>query len=244
MTGQQTVIFDLDDTLVHCNKYFFGIIDQFAAELAELFSHSCTTNDVKNKQLELDIASVHVNGFTTEHFPQSFVDTYHYYCREYGMMPDTTLEQHYRELAKSVYEMPIEPYPSMIETLEALQNDGHQLVLYTGGVEEIQLRKVNQMGLEAFFANRIHVTAHKNSHFLNQMIEHENWLRSRTWMVGNSLRTDIVPALENGIHAVFIPAKLEWQYNVIEVHSEPSGVFETVANLSDVPALIRAHSHV
>ncbi len=242
MIAEQTIIFDLDDTLVHCNKYFFQIIEQFTADLSDRFHSGITASEVKAKQLELDLASVHVNGFTTEHFPQSFVDTYRYYCRESGTEADPSLEKAYRTLAKSVYDMPIEPYPRMIETLERLQRDGHELVLYTGGVEEIQSRKVNQLGLEAFFADRIHVTAHKNSAFLNQIIEQENWLRSRTWMVGNSLRTDIVPALENSIHAVFIPAELEWQYNVVNVNTTPAGVFETVSSLSEVPSVIHAHS--
>ncbi|MDT9725618.1 HAD family hydrolase [Xylanibacillus composti] len=242
--NEQTILFDLDDTLVHCNKYFFRIIEQLAEDLAERFPHFCTSDEVKEKQLELDLASVHINGFTTEHFPESFVDTYRYFCRKAGTNPEADMEEQYRQLAKSVYDMPIEPYPSMIETLEALQKDGHELVLYTGGVEEVQLRKVHQLGLEAFFADRIHVASHKNSQFLNRIIEQEKWLRSRTWMVGNSLRTDIVPALENGIHAVFIPAEQEWQYNVVDVQATPSGVFETVSSLSAVPGLIRAFASV
>jgi putative hydrolase of the HAD superfamily len=60
-------------------------------------------------------------------------------------------------------------------------------------------------------------------------------------MIGNSLRTDIVPALESGIHAIFIPADNEWNYNIVEVKSEPAGAYLTISSLNQVPNAINAY---
>jgi putative hydrolase of the HAD superfamily len=61
-------------------------------------------------------------------------------------------------------------------------------------------------------------------------------------MIGNSLRTDIVPALQCGIHALYIPAKVEWKYNIIEIDVVPKGTFMTLSNLIDVLQVIAQQS--
>lgn len=238
----QTIFFDLDDTLVHCNKYFDLVIHRFAKLLADWFSSGrLAPETVKRKQLELDLASVEVNGFTTEHFPQSFVDTYLYFSRSLDRAPRQAEQDQVRALGKSVYDMKIEPYPHMVETLQTLQDEGHLLYLYTGGVPEVQFKKVVHLGLEAFFGDRIHVTRHKTNEAMEEMLSRLKVNREASWMIGNSLRTDIVPALEAGIHAVYIPASIEWQYNIVKVESRPQGAYLTLSSLKEVPDAIRSY---
>jgi putative hydrolase of the HAD superfamily len=61
-------------------------------------------------------------------------------------------------------------------------------------------------------------------------------------MIGNSLRTDIVPALEKNINAIYIPAETEWKYNIVDVKVKPKGTFFTLDSLRKVPDAI--HSHI
>lgn len=238
----QNILFDLDDTLTHCNKYFELVIDQFADQIQTWFCGTdLTEKEIMQKQLEIDITSVHQHGFTTEHFPQSLIDTYTYFCSLHGRKQKREETEWLRKLGYSVYEQEVEPYPNMVETLQTIKEAGHTLILYTGGDAAVQQRKVNQMGLEAFFEERIYISVHKTFEVLEAILSKDNFDRKNTWMVGNSIRTDIIPALQTGIHAIYIPAMSEWEYNITEISVEPKGAFLTLASLKQVPMSIQQY---
>ncbi|PZE19606.1 HAD family hydrolase [Paenibacillus xerothermodurans] len=239
---KQTILFDLDDTLIHCNKYFDLVIDQFA-DLMEMWFHSyqIPVEDIKNKQAEVDLKRVLISGFEPDHFPQSFVDTYLFFSDVTGRSQRPGEIERLTELGRGVYGHSIEPYPFVFETLTELQAEGHVLHLYTGGDLEIQMRKVTEAGLVRFFGSRIHVARHKTIDFLEALIRKEGFGRKSTWMIGNSLRTDITPALTAGIHAIFMPAVQEWAFNNVEVNIEPTGAFLTLNSLREIPEAIRSY---
>lgn len=241
---QYNLLFDLDDTLIHCNKYFDLVVDQFAVYLAKKLEHTgIDIQSIKQKQYDLDIAGVMIHGFTIEHFPQSFVDTYMYYSKTTDFKINKEEMEYLREIAQSVYHIEeLEPYPFMTETLQILSEEGHKLHLYTGGVPEIQYKKVNQLGLEAFFGNRIFVAQHKDTNALANILHDQRLYRDRTWMIGNSIRTDIIPALTTGIHAIYIPVDNEWPYNVTPIEVEAKGAFITISSLEQVPEIVRDYS--
>lgn len=238
----QTILFDMDDTLSHCNVYFDFVLDQFSDQLATWYASSrITVEEIKKKQFEIDTAGVTRLGFTADHFSYSLTETYRYFSHMTGRPPDDREIEELIKLGNSVYDKEVEPYPYMEETLLQLQDEGHHLYLYTGGVEVIQRRKVESLRLERFFGDRIFVRQRKETEALRLIIEENGFDRSVTWMVGNSLRTDILPALETGIKAVYVPAITEWEYNMVEVAKKPEGSFFTVPSLKDVPALIHGH---
>ncbi|CAG7653463.1 HAD family hydrolase [Paenibacillus allorhizosphaerae] len=239
---KQTILFDMDDTLIYCNKYFDLVIDQFADQMETWFhGYHLNVEEIKKKQTEIDLSRVLVSGFAPDHFPQSFVDTYDHYSDVTGRAKRQEDIERLRELGATVYGHSIEPYPYMEETLRELQSEGHELHLYTGGDHKIQMRKVTEAGLERFFGDRIHITRHKNEQFLENIVHSRGFDRSRTWMIGNSLRTDIIPALTCGIHAIFMPAELEWAYNQVEVNVQPQGAFLTISSLHLIPEAIRGY---
>ena len=63
-------------------------------------------------------------------------------------------------------------------------------------------------------------------------------------MVGNSIRTDIVPAIEQSINAIYIPAEVEWKYNEVDIKVEPKRAFYRVRSLQEVPDVINKHIKV
>lgn len=241
---KQTILFDLDDTLIHCNKYFDIVLVQFADLMTTWFKgYRLTEDEVRSKQSELDIAGVHKLGFTAEHFPQSFLETYDYFSAQTGRNPSEEERQQLYKLGKSVYEFPdIEPYPDMTETLERLQHAGHELFLYTGGEAAIQQGKVKKMELDAFFGDRLFISSHKTTEVLESILTKSRFDRNTTWMIGNSIRTDVVPALETGINAIHIPAITEWSFNVIDILVKPKRAFLQLNKLLDVPPAIHMHS--
>lgn len=239
---KQTLIFDLDDTLIHCNRYFFLVIDQFTELMADWFKpHGLRTDDVRRKQAEIDIAGVQIVGFQSEHFPRSFVETYRYYCSLYSRNPDSADEETLWKLGLSVYELEMEPYPNMEETLEQLAGEGHELHLYTGGEPAIQQRKIDKFELQRYFGSRIYIRRHKNIEALEEIVVQAGFDRARTWMIGNSLRTDVLPALTAGLHAIHMLAETEWQYNMTDINVEPKGAYLKLERLKDVPRSIEAY---
>ncbi|MCR8643574.1 HAD family hydrolase [Paenibacillus sp. N1-5-1-14] len=240
--NKQIILFDLDDTLVHCNRYFNVVLDQFADEMLSYFNgQGLTAEEILERQIEIDLAGTAKHGFLPEKFPDSLVETYQHYCEQFGR-PEVKDEIDFlNKLGFSAYSFPIEPYPDMIETLQTLQEAGHTLCLYTGGDVSIQMRKVDDTGIGKFFEDRIFITLHKNTEFLRYIIETQEFDRSRTWMIGNSVRTDIMPALDNGIHAIQMIPEIEWAYNLVENTSTPKGAFYIVNDLKEVPVKINEY---
>jgi putative hydrolase of the HAD superfamily len=237
---KQQIMFDLDDTLIHCNKYFYLVIEQFSDAMVTWFGgfSDVTAKAIRDKQMELDIACVSVSGFKSEHFPQSFVDTYYHFSNLTGRSRAASEENFLWKLGLSVYEHDTEPYPNMEQTLFALAEAGHELHLYTGGELLIQQRKIKSLQLERYFDNRIYIRQLKNNDALEDILTTGLFARELTWMIGNSIRTDVVPALTAGIHAIHMRAQTEWTYNVIQIDVMPKGAFLTLDHLKDVPDAI------
>ncbi|WP_419887756.1 HAD family hydrolase [Neobacillus niacini] len=234
---KQNILFNLDDTLAYCNKYFSLVIDEFADHMMEWFD-SIKEEEIKQKQLQLDVAAISEYGLKSDRFPESFVGTYKYFCDLTGREKKKKEIQYLRELGYKVFEIPVEPIPKMNETLLRLKEDGHELYLHTGGDEANQRRKITQLELTTFFEHRIFISEHKDTTALSNILKTIKADPHVTWMVGNSLRTDIVPALEMDIHAIYIPAENEWTYNMVDVNVEHSSTFITVNSLYEVPDVI------
>lgn len=233
----QQILFDLDDTLIYCSRYFYRAIDRFSNELVTWFNDPAVTLDaVKDKQSEYDGELIGQSGFKSEHFPQSFLETYSYYSELLGRAVSPIEKDFLWKLGIDVYAHETEPYPYMEDTLQELGRQGHELHLYTGGEQHIQLRKIEDMGLMRYFDDRIYIRQVKNISALDELLTAQAFERSRTWMIGNSIRNDIVPALHAGIHAIHIEVPDEWAYNIIQVDVEPKGQYFSVQSLQEIPS--------
>lgn len=237
---QQTILFDLDDTLVYCNKYFDIVIQQFLDTMTTWFHPwNIKNREIKSVQSEFDIAGVQKNGFESEHFPRSFIDTYEHFCSLTGRVSSEDEKYQLWKLGLSVYDIEIEPYPGMVETLNILRDQGHELFLYTGGMPHIQQRKIDQMKLSAYFGDRIFIRQHKTVEALATIVKEQGFQPSNTWMIGNSVRNDVQPGLLSGLHVIYLKRPQEWVYNVIDIDIEPQGALYTLDKLSDVPLAIQ-----
>jgi putative hydrolase of the HAD superfamily len=239
---EQSVLFDLDDTLVHCNKYFDFVIDQFVDLMLTWYAgHGLSKQDIKKKQLDIDLAGIQIHGFMPERFPQSFVETYQWFAQHYNRPVSAKEQDWLMQLGHTVYSYTVEPYPLMNETLQILQQAGHQLFLYTGGDVSIQMKKIKDVGLDEFFQDRIFVTVHKTREFMNTLMQEQRFDRQHTWMIGNSITTDVLPALHAGIHAIHIPVADDWVFNNGTIDVTPKGAFYQLPSLLEVPETIQSY---
>lgn len=133
-------------------------------------------------------------------------------------------------------------FPQMYEVLLKLQEDGHLLYLFAGGNLTNQSRKITQLGLEPYFSNGIFIYEHKNIQVIQKLLNQIKANKNSTWMVGNSLKTAVLPAIELGINAVHIPAEFEWSYQVVDKEVLPNGIFAELTSFLHLPRFISEYS--
>ena len=236
---QQQILFDLDDTLIHCNKYFGLVLGQFFETLQGWFGETVLpTEDIRRKQIEIDVEEIQHTGFKSDNFPRSLIETYRYFSQKFSRPISPSEERLLNELGRSVYDQEVEAYPGMVETLDNLKQQGHELYLYTGGETAIQQRKIDQMKLDVYFDDRIFIRQHKTIEALEQILKKGAFDRSATWMIGNSLRTDIIPAMAAGIAGIYIQQPDEWEYNIVDLKHKPHNELYTVSALTEVPSVV------
>ncbi|GHI01497.1 HAD family hydrolase [Neobacillus kokaensis] len=166
---QQTLILDLDDTLIHCNKYFKQSRNEFVRRMKEWF-RSISVKEIKQKQLEIDLKSIEKHGLHSSRYPDSLVATYLYFCKELKKGLKVSEMEQVRKIGEQVFEIEVEPFPDMYEVLDKLKEDGHQMYLFTGGDYQNQSRKINQLKLEPYFKKGVFIFEHKNKKALKKVL--------------------------------------------------------------------------
>jgi putative hydrolase of the HAD superfamily len=241
MKNQQTLILDLDDTLIHCNKYFEQSKIEFVKKLQGWFK-TLTREEIMQKQMEIDLTSVEEHGLHSSLYPETLVETYVYFSRKFNRKMKEIEIDEVRKIGRKVFEIEVEPFPYMYKVLEEIQKEDHHLFLFTGGDAFNQYRKIFQLGLEEYFHKGIFIFKHKNTSALKFVLTKIGSNKKSTWMIGNSLKTDIKPAIELGINAIHIPSEIEWSYNIVDIEIEPGGTFAELKSLIQLPNFLREHS--
>ena len=124
-----------------------------------------------------------------------------------------------KSFANSISDHPIELLPEVPETLQQL-SQRHRLILVTKGALAEQSGKVERSGLKEYFA-AIEIVAEKNPAAYASLVEKYDLAHAATWMVGNSPKSDINPALAAGLNAVFVPHGDTWILEHEEVNPAP-----------------------
>src|SRR5581483_11856471 len=122
-------------------------------------------------------------------------------------------------LAEAILEQPIELIDGVAETLEYLAVR-HELILFTKGDPEEQKLKVDRSGVGIYFGHTA-IVREKNTAAYRALARERNLPAERAWMIGNSPKSDINPALEAGLNAVFVPHPHTWSLEKEEVQTGP-----------------------
>lgn len=199
---RQTLLIDLDDTLCENNVYFERAIADF---ITFLDHQEHTREQVRLVLNEVERESIMKHGYGLHSFAHSLVD-----CFERLSINPVTPELHQTiwGFAHKIAEHPMEIIPGVPETLEYLAKR-HQLIVMTKGNLTEQAGKIERSDLKHFFT-AVEVVAEKNVPTYREIVEKYALVKEETWMVGNSPKSDINPALGVGIHAIFIPHDQTW----------------------------------
>ncbi|MCX7855726.1 MAG: HAD hydrolase-like protein, partial [Anaerolineae bacterium] len=173
---------------------------------------------------------VPIYGYAPHEFARSLVLTYRYLCQEDGRAPGPEVEAEVEAIGNRVVEYPIILLDGVAETVAALSRHC-RLFLLTKGDPEVQRSKVERSGLAPHF-EAVHIVPEKGPEVRRDLLARHNLDPQRTWMVGNSPRSDVNPALAAGIGAVHIPYHRPWSFEEVPV-ADPERVV-TLYRFSDL----------
>ena len=199
----QTLLIDADDTLWENNVYFEGAIADF---ISFLNHHKFTPQQVRERLNEVERESIKTHGYGVNSFANALCNTFE--CLSVERLTDE-LRKKIHAFAFRIAEHPVEIIAGVPETLQHLADRDHHLILMTKGNPAEQTSKIERSGLNNYFA-AVEVVTEKNARAYHAVAEKYSLDTDVTWMVGNSPRSDVNPALEAGLHAVFVPHDMTW----------------------------------
>ena len=202
LDGSQTLLIDADDTLWENNIYFERAIANF---ISFLNHHEYTPAQVREVLNDVERANVAKHGYGLQSFAHALVETF----ERLSVEPLTpALHETIHGFAYTIAGHPVEIISGVRETLEYLAVR-HRLILLTKGNLTEQTGKVERSGLKPRFA-AVEVVAEKNPAVYQEVVAKYGLAREVTWMVGNSPKSDVNPALAAGLNAVFVPHDQTW----------------------------------
>ncbi len=202
INGAQALLIDADDTLWENNIYFERAIAQF---ISFLNHQTYTPQQVREILNQVERECILKHGYGMHSFAHALMDTF-----ERISLEPITPELHQRVVgfAHTIADHPVEILPGVPETLQYLACRHHLILLTKGAVAE-QWGKVERSGLKDYFA-AVEIVAEKDSGTYRDVISKYGLGHGTTWMVGNSPKSDINPALAAGLNAVFVPHGNTW----------------------------------
>jgi putative hydrolase of the HAD superfamily len=221
MMGQSLLI-DGDDTLWENNIYF----ERAIADFITFLDHATLSHDEVRAVLDEIEAE---QGYGSTNFTASLRMVYSRLAER-----DVRSEDHdyLSGLGQRVAEHPLEVMPGVVETLNYLAGR-HELFLVTKGAEEEQRLKIDASGLAAYFSHTV-VVPEKDASTYAALVQRFQLEVGQTWMIGNSPRSDVNPALEAGLHAVYIPHPHTWRLEQHDLRAATEGRLLTLECFADL----------
>jgi len=222
---RQHLIFDADDTLWENNVYFEQAFDEFCAYL----NHSSLTPDeIRSILDEIEIENNRIHGYGALNFGRNLSQCY-------LRLAERAVDEHdlkkVAAFAHQILLQEVELMEGVAETLPFLA-EKHELTLFTKGDPAEQNRKIDLSGLRPLFAH-CEVVKEKNRAAYEDLARARTFRTERTWMIGNSPKSDINPALDAGLGAVFVPHQRTWTLEREEIR-EANGRLIVVNRFSEL----------
>jgi putative hydrolase of the HAD superfamily len=221
-----TLLIDADDTLWENNIYFDAVVAQYVALVG---SHGCPPAQALERLLEIERTRTRQFGYGVANFQTSLETA----CRMLLDGRDIVGEVHaLRELCSGLRRRAVANLPGVTETLRTLAGR-HRVILFTKGDLDDQQAKVARSGLRALL-HQVDVVVEKDRDAYVDAVRRHGADPARTWMVGNSPKSDVVPALEAGLGAVFIPHAATWTLELMELPDRTHPRLTIVERFSDL----------
>jgi putative hydrolase of the HAD superfamily len=199
---RQFLIIDADDTLWENNIYFERAFEEFVAFLDH---SSMTPVEIRDALDEIEDANNRIHGYGSLNFGRNLRQCYEGLAEREIRPEDLNAVMGF---AERILECPMEVIEGVAETLEYLAGR-HDLTLFTKGHPEEQRLKIDRSGLGVYFSHTA-IVKEKDAAAYAALTRERGMAPERTWMIGNSPKSDVNAALEAGLNAVFVPHAHTW----------------------------------
>jgi putative hydrolase of the HAD superfamily len=220
----KVIAFDADDTLCVNEPYFEETEQKFCALMSDYLSHQGLSQELFRTEINnLDLYGYGIKGYTLSMIEAAMKISNNTISIE-------TIEK-IIVLGKELLQKPIELLDGVEDTLKALHGK-YKLVVATKGDLKDQRRKLHDSGLGKYF-HHIEVMSDKQEKDYTDLLNRLEIQSDAFFMIGNSLKSDVLPVLGIGGHAVHIPYHTTWEHEKIS-HKVEHPNFKTLEKISDV----------
>jgi putative hydrolase of the HAD superfamily len=226
-----TIAFDADDTLWH-NESIFHLTQQ---RYFALLKHHGDVDHMMARLLEVERKNLALYGYGVKGFTLSMIETAIDLTR--GAVPARTIQE-IMDLGRAMLEHPVEPLPGVAETLAKLHGKV-RLVMITKGDLLNQEQKLARSGLGENF-DAIEIVSEKDADTYRRIARRHGIAVDDAVMIGNSLKSDVLPALEAGLWGIHIPYHITWAHERAEPPAN-SPRFAKLDSIADLPAWLQSH---
>jgi putative hydrolase of the HAD superfamily len=224
MNKIKVIAFDADDTLWVNETYFRDAENEFA----KLLSGYETENKIHQELYKKEIDNLKIYGYGIKGFVLSMVE-----CAlelsNYKINQKTI--DRILEIGKEMLEKPINLLDGVEEVLKKLQDD-YKLIVATKGDLLDQERKLEKSGILKYFHHTEVMSDKKEVDYL-KLIKHLDIDASELLMIGNSLKSDILPLVEIGASAIHVPFHTTWAHEEVS-EEQKTNTYNTVSNITEV----------
>lgn len=229
------LLWDLDDTIIITNPEFEKTNNYCANRLSkEIYGDDRAKQELLNMQRVLDLKMVSEFGFIRSRYLNSWLETSQTYFEKHDLVAHSTLLNDISEAVEDIYVRKYENVPESIEVIQNLKNAGFSMAVLTAGEEEVQKKRVIESGV-ADFMDDIHVYPYKTPATLQEVMMKHN--KNNYAMIGNSLKSDIYPALANNILGIHV-VKDTWQADQYDI-DVTNPLYKPILNLTEIPTLLK-----
>ncbi len=227
-----TIGLDGDDTLWHNEKSFREAEQHFV----QLLENCADKETIENVLFSTISRNISLYGYGFKPFTLSMIEAA---SLIYKRTIPSNLIKEILSLGRGMMEQPVKLIDNVVETLETLRKNYRLLLVSKGDLVE-QARKLAKSGLGDYF-DRIEIVSHKDKAVYEELLK-RNGLNAKNFvMIGNSIKSDILPALAAGTFAVYIPYEITWIHEMADEPYNHEGYFK-VEKIALLPPLVQAIS--
>lgn len=212
---KKLLLFDLDDTLIYTHQVFL----QVTAEIIDTMEELGIIDD--NLYYTLDSFDQELvekeQSFSMDIFPRAVNKTYDFYCQKLGLEYNEQIAKELNEIAWGIKTIRYEAVEGAEELLYQLSSkNSFHICIVTRGDEDIQKKKIKDNHFDKYI-NDIYVVPTKNPEIYQKIIQKNGFTKENTWIIGNSLKAEIMPAMQLGVKCILTNVTKEnWNYENIE----------------------------
>ena len=221
------IAFDADDTLWQ-NETLYRATEWRFQELLAPYHHRDHTEQVL---FETEMRNLHLYGYGIKSFTLSMIETA--IRLSDGQIKASEIQQ-IIDLAREMMDAPVKLLDHADTVIPALART-HSLMLLTKGDLRDQEAKLTRSGLAPYFAH-VEILREKNSEIYAALLDRYQVAPNRFLMIGNSLRSDVLPIVALGGHAIHIPFEITWAHEQVQVPSDVVDGYVELAHLGQLPA--------